>query len=265
MGRAAFLTKRGNCYWFRGRIPVVAPCDMHGIAYSLGVSRTTPKRADLGHITLSLRTSCPREARRRAIRLAALFEHAWTLFEDAAQRDKKMEEPESRRKIARALLQIMQDNTAIARRVSDNFLPSSEESRSLERADAHSRVRIQSLFPPEEAPVAQAGATPRISDNPLDDPEFIAALEDQIDPDVSEEDLFFQFDAQLGWLTHLLSVYIQHCAVLYPDVWKFALGWGHEPLLGHAPAGAAHSGIPWSLLNDHGEARMDRRKDTAFE
>jgi hypothetical protein len=34
--------------------------------------------------------------------------------------------------------------------------------------------------------------------------------------------------------------------VLYPEVWKFALGWGHEPLLGHAPAGAAHSGIPWS-------------------
>ena len=34
--------------------------------------------------------------------------------------------------------------------------------------------------------------------------------------------------------------------VLYPKVWKFALGWGVEPLLGHAPAGAAHPGIPWS-------------------
>jgi hypothetical protein len=34
--------------------------------------------------------------------------------------------------------------------------------------------------------------------------------------------------------------------VLYPDVWKFALGWGFEPLLGHVPAGAAHPDIPWS-------------------
>ncbi|WP_125459049.1 hypothetical protein [Oceanicella actignis] len=38
----------------------------------------------------------------------------------------------------------------------------------------------------------------------------------------------------------------QHPSVLYRDVWKFALGWGLEPLLGHAPTGAAHPGIPWS-------------------
>jgi hypothetical protein len=34
--------------------------------------------------------------------------------------------------------------------------------------------------------------------------------------------------------------------VLYREVWKFARGRGHEPLPGRAPAGAAHSGIPWS-------------------
>jgi len=53
--------------------------------------------------------------------------------------------------------------------------------------------------------------------------------------------------------------------VLYPEVWKFSLGWGHEPLLGHAPAGAAQFWYSMELLNDHGEARMDRRKDTAVE
>ena len=40
---------------------------------------------------------------------------------------------------------------------------------------------------------------------------------------------------------------------------------GHEPLLGRAPAGAAHSWYSMELQTNHGEERMDRRKDTAVE
>ena len=43
-----------------------------------------------------------------------------------------------------------------------------------------------------------------------------------------------------------LEVSLAFHEVLYREVWKFALGCGAEPLLGRAPAGAAHSGIPWS-------------------
>ena len=42
------------------------------------------------------------------------------------------------------------------------------------------------------------------------------------------------------------TISVPRARVVYPQVWKFARGRGHEPLPGRAPAGAAHSGIPWN-------------------
>jgi hypothetical protein len=56
----------------------------------------------------------------------------------------------------------------------------------------------------------------------------------------------FDIAGEASYQTDLLRIAGGKKKVLYPEVWKFALGWGVEPLLGHAPAGAAHPGIPWS-------------------
>jgi hypothetical protein len=82
------LVRRGGVYWWRRRIPTeLLPasrtCDK-GVNHrfmceAVGRSPDTRASRDRTHLALSLRTRCPREARRRAVRLTALCDYAWSL------------------------------------------------------------------------------------------------------------------------------------------------------------------------------------------
>jgi hypothetical protein len=83
------LVRRGGVYWWRRRIPAELltasrDCD-RGVNHRFmpgAVGGSPNARASRGrtHLALSLRTRCPREARRRAIRLTALCDYAWSLM-----------------------------------------------------------------------------------------------------------------------------------------------------------------------------------------
>jgi hypothetical protein len=82
------LFRRGGIYWWRRRIPVglraSRDCDRAVNAPlrtgPIGLPPDARKIRLPTHLTLSLRTSCPREARRRAARVTALCDDVWSLM-----------------------------------------------------------------------------------------------------------------------------------------------------------------------------------------
>lgn len=81
MGRIAYLSKRGNIWWFRRRFPVIfiktSQSDLKTGLY-LGVET---KAQATGHLAISLQTSSLREARLIGAQVSADFERAWTMVE----------------------------------------------------------------------------------------------------------------------------------------------------------------------------------------
>lgn len=81
MGRIAYLSKRGNIWWFRRRFPVIFITSSQNNLIS-GVCVDTEKKAQAsGHIAISLQTSSTREARLIGAQVSADFERAWSMVE----------------------------------------------------------------------------------------------------------------------------------------------------------------------------------------
>jgi len=81
MGRVAYLSKRGNIWWFRRRFPVlfIKPPQNNRIS-EVCVGRGTKAQAT-GHLAVSLQTSSLREARLIGALVSADFERAWSMVE----------------------------------------------------------------------------------------------------------------------------------------------------------------------------------------
>jgi integrase len=93
MGRIAYLSKRGNIWWFRRRHPaIVIPSPQNPQGSGLCV-RLTGKAQAKGHLAISLQTSSSREARLLGTRLSDHFERAWVFFEAGAYRMTDQDDP----------------------------------------------------------------------------------------------------------------------------------------------------------------------------
>lgn len=93
MGRIAYLSKRGNIWWFRRRHPaIVIPSPQNPQDSGLCV-RLTGKAQAKGHLAISLQTSSSREARLLGTRLSDHFERAWVFFEAGAYRMTDQDDP----------------------------------------------------------------------------------------------------------------------------------------------------------------------------
>lgn len=93
MGRIAYLSKRGNIWWFRRRHPaIVIPSPQNPQDSGLCLDLTRKAQAK-GHLAISLQTSSSREARLLGTRLSDHFERAWALFEAGASRMTDQDDP----------------------------------------------------------------------------------------------------------------------------------------------------------------------------
>lgn len=93
MGRIAYLTKRGNIWWFRRRHPaIVIPSPQNPQVSGLCGALTCKAQAK-GHLAISLQTSSSREARLLGTRLSDHFERAWAYFEAGAYRMTEQDDP----------------------------------------------------------------------------------------------------------------------------------------------------------------------------
>lgn len=79
MRRIPFLVKRGNDWWWRRRLPAFAPLKENEINELNSEPLSLPPKA--GHLSISLRTACATEARRRATSLNLRFEDGCSRIE----------------------------------------------------------------------------------------------------------------------------------------------------------------------------------------
>lgn len=81
MGRIAYLSKRGNVWWFRRRFPVLFINSSQNNRISGLCVDTGTKAQASGHLAISLQTSSLREARLIGAQVSADFERAWSMVE----------------------------------------------------------------------------------------------------------------------------------------------------------------------------------------
>tara|TARA_B110000908_G_C10155452_1_gene403401 strand:- start:166 stop:972 length:807 start_codon:yes stop_codon:yes gene_type:complete len=81
MGRIAYLSKRGNIWWFRRRHPVIFITTPHNDRRSAAYVENEEKAQAKGHLALSLQTSSKREARLLSAQVSFDFERAWAFVE----------------------------------------------------------------------------------------------------------------------------------------------------------------------------------------
>lgn len=93
MGRIAYLSKRGNIWWFRRRHPAIVISMPQKPQISGICGELTGKAQAKGHLAISLQTSSSREARLLGTRLSDHFERAWALFEFGAGRMIEQDDP----------------------------------------------------------------------------------------------------------------------------------------------------------------------------
>lgn len=93
MGRIAYLSKRGNIWWFRRRHPAIVIPSPQNPQYSGLCVGLTGKAQAKGHLAISLQTSSSREARLLGTRLSDHFERAWAFFEAGAYRMTEQDDP----------------------------------------------------------------------------------------------------------------------------------------------------------------------------
>ncbi|MCC5613123.1 hypothetical protein LC612_42225 [Nostoc sp. CHAB 5834] len=84
MRRIAYLSKRGNIWWFRRRHPAIVIQPPQNPQVSGVCGYVEPKTQAKGHLAVSLQTSSSREARLIGARLSAHFEVAWSVLETGA-------------------------------------------------------------------------------------------------------------------------------------------------------------------------------------
>ncbi len=249
MGRTAFLTRRGGRWWFRRRPPRLNPP-------LSSIGKDIPGACDMrrrDHLALSLRTACPREARRRAARLAALFEFGWARYEQAMQDRPELAGANLQQEFAKGLIGLLRAHVDMVEQLSNTAMSEPARLAAQEQLEAGSRRAIGAAVPQAaEAP------SPRKSSSLIDDPEFEAALLEladqrgwwQDDPDEIVE----QFDWMLVGLMALQEEYVRYCArkkldpaSALPSIARLAAGLGEVAAAtgiaaasaGPAPAAAA--------------------------
>lgn len=82
MGRIAYLSKRGNVWWYRRRHPAISIKPPQNPHETLASSRNWTTVQARGHVAMSLQTNSSREARRTAAVLIDLLERAWAMIEE---------------------------------------------------------------------------------------------------------------------------------------------------------------------------------------
>ncbi len=188
MSRTPYVERRGATFWYRRRLPAFT-FSQPAVAKAVGRARGAPDR-----VAVSLRTRCPHEARRRAARLNLVFEETVQRHTPPNWTQGRMTPIDLQRKLAADMMAALRNATEVARLAFD---PSADGA----------------PLPTAATPGAATAARRKsLGGSLLEDEAFLAALGDEIDPDVSEEDLIFQMDCQLEWLLHLLDVYVRHCA-----------------------------------------------------
>lgn len=169
MPRPSYLMKRGNIFWWRRRPPSSLRLrEAHRARYSGAEAPSTISSAT-GHLAVSLRTSCPREARWRAAGVSALFEYGWQQFEHAMnQHAPGHDATDFQQVFAQQLLEILRANVEQATRLSEQFLPAPQHNAAQHAIDSASRRQIVKAVPVPPAGKQQSSS--------LNDPEFEAAL-----------------------------------------------------------------------------------------
>ena len=81
MPRIAYLTRRGNIWWFRRRHPVIFLGTPQNHPKSVVCFENGMKAQASGHMALSLQTASKREARQLSASISADFERAWGFIE----------------------------------------------------------------------------------------------------------------------------------------------------------------------------------------
>ncbi|MCE6962259.1 hypothetical protein LAZ40_24815 [Cereibacter sphaeroides] len=221
MGRTAFLTKRGNIWWFRRRHPrlrlnrPLTPAETFGKRISL-TSQDGPllADADIGHLSVSLRTGCPVVARARAARVGALFEYGWQRFGELMNQSTQFApDPDLQSQIAVGLLDVLKRVMDTSQQLAAS-LPQPQRTAAELRIDAAGRAEIDQLVR-SSVPTPAVGANRPKRDDPFDDPAFVAVWEESTDGipfwEESEEVLLSQFAFTLDWLTRLFEVYVRYC------------------------------------------------------
>ena len=82
MGRIAYLSKRGNVWWYRRRHPAISIKPPQNPHETLAPSQNWTTVQARGHVAVSLQTTSSREARRTAAVLTDLLEGAWAMIEE---------------------------------------------------------------------------------------------------------------------------------------------------------------------------------------
>lgn len=82
MGRIAYISKRGNVWWYRRRHPSISIRPPQNTLEAVASSAHWTSLQARGHVAVSLQTDCSREARRTAAILTDLLERAWAMIEE---------------------------------------------------------------------------------------------------------------------------------------------------------------------------------------
>jgi len=216
MRNTAFVIRRGGVFWFRRRPPLLR-LRLHYSLGQTGLNGETPGASVArGHLSLSLRTGCPLEARRRAARIGLLFEFGWAAYEKAMIQTPPQDGAAGlQQEFARGLLEVLRKNVAQAETLMALAAPDGVKATALDQNDAASRREIAAIAQPSAA-AAEAAAQAARCRNPFDDPEFEAAVVEFAEQNGWFEDnpevIVEEFDNMLGLMLAMLDDYVKHCA-----------------------------------------------------
>lgn len=207
MPKSPYVMKRGNTFWFRRR-PLIAQLSRRALVGYRPHDIPNPDHLtpSLGHLAVSLRTTCPHEARRRASHVNALFEYGWQRYDRALNNDRS--HPDNPQQFAQGLLDILREQTKQMSILLDRSAPPAQVAAAQDRIDREARQRVDTMTP---AP----GRTEKPSTS-IDDPEFEAALLDLADREGwwhdDPDEIIAQFDWMLVGLSTLQEEYVKYCA-----------------------------------------------------
>lgn len=187
MGRIAYLSKRGNIWWFRRRFPVlfIKPPQNNRIS---GVCVDTGKKAQAtGHLAISLQTSSLREARLIGAQVSADLERAWSMVE--AQMSEKDLESDMLDAIAMAMTNGFRSYIGALR----TGIAANQDPRVKERAYRIVEADIRNALGIETEPPTQVFASA-----PTDEPSTAgAAAVARTEPNEMSEDELLAIEAEI--------------------------------------------------------------------
>lgn len=193
MGRIAYLSKRGNIWWFRRRFPVIfikAPQSDLKTELYFGVET---KAQAQGHLAISLQTSSLREARLIGAQVSADFERAWTMVE--AQMNETDLESDMLDAIAMAMTNGFRSYIGALR----TGIAANQDPRVKERAYRIVEADIRNALGIETEPPTQVSAS-----TPIDEPNTSSTSADTTpEPDEMSEDELITIETEM-------EVYEQH-------------------------------------------------------